>query len=149
MNILGISCFYHDAAAALVCDGKLTAAALEERFTGRKHDPSFPANAIRFCLEKGKNEISQIDAVVFYDKPLVKFDRILSSYLQTAPLSYSAFRKAIPVWLREKLWLPSLIKKELGFGGELYFLEHHLSHAAGAFYSSPFERAAILTIDGV
>ncbi|MCX6829069.1 MAG: carbamoyltransferase [candidate division Zixibacteria bacterium] len=149
MNILGISCFYHDAAAALVVDGALRAAAQEERFTGTKHDPEFPINAIRFCLEKENLDISHIDGIVFYDKPFTKFDRILQSYFQTVPKSYPAFRKAIPVWLRRKLWLPSIIKKELQYKGPIYFVEHHLSHAAGTYYTSPFERAAILTIDGV
>ena len=149
MNILGISCFYHDSAASLVKDGLLAAAALEERFTGVKHDSDFPTNAVSFCLEKEGLTIDDIDYIVFYDKPFTKFDRILNSYLQTVPVSYPAFRKAIPVWLRQKLWLPQIIKKELGFQGKLLFVEHHLSHAAGTYYCSPFEKAAILTIDGV
>jgi len=149
MQILGISCFYHDAAAALVTDGIISAAAQEERFTGRKHDADFPVNAINFCLEKGGLAIEDIDTIVFYDKPFTKFDRILNGYLATAPKSYQAFRKAVPVWLREKLWLPHRIHKELHFQGNILFVEHHLSHAAGAFFSSPFQRAAILTIDGV
>lgn len=149
MNILGISCFYHDSAAALVTDGCLVAAAAEERFTGIKHDAEFPAAAIQYCLEKAGLSIAEIDRIVFYDKPFTKFDRILNSYLRTAPRSYAAFRKAIPVWLRQKLWLPQTIKKELGYDGPVLFIEHHLSHAAGTYFSSPFERAAILTIDGV
>jgi carbamoyltransferase len=149
MNILGISCFYHDSAAALVSDGLLIAAALEERFTGRKHDSEFPIKAIKFCLEKEHLKIQDIDCIVFYDKPFTKFDRILNSYIQTAPKSYAAFRKAIPVWLKQKLWLPSIIKKELHYNGPIYFLEHHLSHASGAFFTSPFDSAAVLTIDGV
>ncbi|UCD94242.1 MAG: carbamoyltransferase [Candidatus Zixiibacteriota bacterium] len=149
MNILGISCFYHDSAASLVRDGLLAAAVLEERFTGVKHDSDFPSNAVNFCLEKEGLRIDDIDYIVFYDKPFTKFDRILNSYLQTAPVSYPAFRKAIPVWLRQKLWLPQIIRKELGFQGELLFVEHHLSHAAGTYYCSPFDKAAILTIDGV
>ena len=149
VNILGISAFYHDSAAALVKDGILTAAALEERFTGIKHDSEFPTNSAMFCLEKGNLGIDEIDYVVFYDKPLLKFDRILNSYLQTVPGSYPAFRKAMPVWLRRKLWLPQIIKKNLGFGGKTLFVEHHLSHAAGTYYCSPFEKAAILTVDGV
>jgi carbamoyltransferase len=149
MNILGISCFYHDSAAALVKDGLLAAAALEERFTGTKHDSDFPTNAVSSCLEKERLAIDDIDYVVFYDKPFTKFDRILNSYLQTVPVSYPAFRKAIPIWLRQKLWIPQIVRKELGFEGKLLFIEHHLSHAAGTYYCSPFERAAILTVDGV
>ncbi len=149
MNILGISCFYHDSAAALVTDGVLIAAAMEERFTGIKHDPSFPKISINFCLESVNKGISDIDAVVFYEKPWIKFDRILSSYMQTAPLSYGAFLMAVPLWLKEKLWIPNLIKKETGFKGTIYFTEHHQAHAAGAFFSSPYQSAAILTIDGV
>lgn len=149
MNILGVSCFYHDSAAALIQDGIITAAAAEERFSGKKHDADFPGDAIAFCLEKAGLGIEEIDYITFYDKPLLKFDRILSSYLQTAPKSYGAFRKAIPIWLREKIWLPQTIKKELGYDGEILFTEHHQAHAAGAFFSSPFEQAAILTIDGV
>jgi carbamoyltransferase len=149
MNTLGISCFYHDSAAALVSDGRLKAAAQEERFTGIKHDSSFPINAVAFCLKKENLSIESIDHIVFYDKPFTKFDRILQSYLATVPISYLAFRKAIPIWLKEKLWLPSIIKKELHYNGPIYFIDHHLSHAAGAYYTSPFEKAAILTIDGV
>ncbi len=149
MNILGISCFYHDSAAALVQDGRIMAAAPEERFTGVKHDPAFSLNAARFCLNNAGLNIEDINHVVFYDKPFLKFDRIISGYLQTAPFSYAAFRKAIPLWLKEKIWLPQIIKKELGFTGEVLFLEHHLSHAAGVYYSSPFDRAAVLTVDGV
>ncbi|MEW6014526.1 MAG: carbamoyltransferase N-terminal domain-containing protein [Candidatus Zixiibacteriota bacterium] len=149
MNILGISCFYHDSAAALVSDGVLIAAAMEERFTGIKHDPSFPKNSISFCLESLNKGMLEIDAVVFYEKPWSKFDRILSSYMQTAPFSYTAFRKAVPLWLKERLWIPNLIRKETGFKGAIYFTEHHQAHAAGAFFSSPFKSAALLTIDGV
>jgi len=149
MFILGISCFYHDSAAALVRNGTVITGAAEERFSGIKHDSGFPHGAISFCLEKAGIDISQIDYIVFYDKPFTKFDRILSSYLQTVPRSYPAFRKAIPLWLREKLWLPQIIKKELNYDGEILFVDHHLSHAAGAYYSSSFEQAAILTVDGV
>lgn len=149
MNILGISCFYHDAAAALAIDGVPVAGAQEERFTGCKHDADFPIHAINFCLEKGGLKIEDIDAVFFYDKPFLKFDRILNGYLQTVPLSYPAFRLAIPVWLREKLWTPHVIKSKLHYHGDIYFIEHHLSHAAGSYYTSPFDRAAILTVDGV
>lgn len=149
MKILGISCFYHDAAAALVIDGRLEAAALEERFTGIKHDADLPRHAIDFCLSKASLNITDLDFIVFYDKPFTKFDRILAGYIQTVPRSYLAFRKAVPVWLREKLWLPQILRKELGFNGKVLFTEHHLSHAAGAYYCSPFDHAAILTIDGV
>ncbi len=149
MHILGISCFYHDAAAALIKDGGVVAGAAEERFTGKKHDPDFPINAIRFCIEKTGIAVNDLDYIVFYDKPLVKFDRILSSYMQTAPRSYAAFRRAVPLWLREKLWIPQLIKKKLGYEGKILFTEHHFSHAAGTYLSSPFNHAAILTVDGV
>ncbi len=149
MNILGISCYYHDSAAALVKDGWLVAAAAEERFTGTKHDSGFPNGAVNFCLEKADLSIDEIDCIVFYDKPFTKFDRILNSYLQTAPISYAAFRKAMPVWLREKLWLPQTIRKKLNYEKDVFFIEHHLSHAAGAYYCSPFEKAAVLTVDGV
>lgn len=149
MHILGISCFYHDSAAALVRNGEIVAAAAEERFSGIKHDSGFPNKAVAFCLEKAGIDIAGLDYIVFYDKPFTKFDRILSSYLQTIPRSYPAFRKAIPLWLKEKLWLPHIIKKELHYDGKILFVDHHLSHAAGAYYSSPYEKAAILTIDGV
>ncbi len=149
MHILGISCFYHDAASALVSDGVLTAAVQEERFTGKKHDADFPINAIEFCLDKAGMAVDDLDAVVFYDKPFTKFDRILNGYLATVPKSYQAFRKAVPLWLREKLWLPHRIHKDLHFHGDILFVEHHLSHAAGTFFSSPFKQAAILTVDGV
>ncbi|MEW5922529.1 MAG: carbamoyltransferase [Candidatus Zixiibacteriota bacterium] len=149
MKILGISCFYHDAAAALVIDGNLAAAALEERFTGIKHDADLPRNAIDFCLNKASATIDDLDYIIFYDKPFTKFDRILAGYIQTVPGSYPAFRKAVPVWLRKKLWLPQILKREFGFQGKVLFIEHHLSHAAGAYFSSPFDHAAILTIDGV
>lgn len=149
MKILGISCFYHDAAAALVIDGNLTAAAQEERFTGIKHDAALPRKAIGFCLDKAGMAINDLDYIIFYDKPFTKFDRILRGYMQAVPRSYRAFRKAIPVWLREKLWLPQILKKELNYHGKTLYIEHHLSHAAGAYFSSPFDHAAILTIDGV
>ncbi len=149
MNILGISCFYHDSAAALVTDGVPVAAAQEERFTGHKHDADFPVNAINFCLEKSGLTTDDIDAVFFYDKPFLKFDRILNGYLQTVPMSYRAFRTAVPVWLRQKLWTPHIIRSKLNYHGDIYFIEHHLSHAAGSYYSSPFDKAALLTIDGV
>lgn len=149
MVILGISCFYHDAAAALVRDGMLIAAAQEERFTRRRHDQNFPIHAIRYCLEEAGLGPDQIDHVVFYDKPFLKFERILSTYVATFPRSYASFLKALPVWLKEKMWIPQTIKKDLSYDGSVLFTEHHVSHAASAFLVSPFEEAAILTIDGV
>lgn len=149
MNILGLSCFYHDSAACLLRDGHIVAAASEERFTRKKHDADFPANAIRYCLEEGRVKSSDLDYVGFYDKPLLKFERILATYLSTFPRSYLAFMKAVPVWLREKLWTKDRIKRELSYNGEILFAEHHESHAASAFLVSPFEEAAILTVDGV
>jgi carbamoyltransferase len=149
MNVLGISCFYHDSAACLIRDGEIVAAASEERFTRKKHDSSFPANAVRYCLEEGSIETSDLDYVGFYDKPLLKFERIISSYIATFPRSYRAFIKAVPVWLREKLWTKDLIARELDYKGEILFAEHHQSHAASAFLVSPFDEAAILTVDGV
>jgi carbamoyltransferase len=149
MNILGLSCFYHDSAACLVRDGEIVAAASEERFTRKKHDAGFPANAIRYCLEEGGLKSNDLDYVGFYDKPLLKFERILTTYLSTFPRSYLAFMKAVPVWLREKLWTKDRIARELGYKGEILFAEHHESHAASAFLVSPFEQAAILTVDGV
>ncbi len=149
MKILGISCFYHDAAAALVVDGQLLAAASEERFSRIKQDPEFPISAIKFCLEKAGTEAAELDYVVFYDKPFTKFDRILSGYMATPFRSFKSFRMAMPVWLRQKLWISSIIDKELDYKGEILYLPHHLSHAAGAFFGSPFEKSAILTVDGV
>jgi carbamoyltransferase len=149
VNILGISCYYHDAAAALVRDGVIIAAAQEERFTRKKHDFSFPTHAIAYCLQAGGVAPANLDYVVFYDKPLVKFERIIETYLATAPRGIRSFMMALPLWLKEKLWIPSQIRAELGFEGPLLFTEHHESHAASAFYPSPFERAAFLTMDGV
>jgi carbamoyltransferase len=157
LKILGISALYHDAAAALVVDGQIVAAAQEERFTRKKHDASFPANAIRFCLEYGGVSREALDHVAFYDKPFLKFERLLETYLAFAPRGFTSFRQALPLWLKEKLFQKSLIVKELEAGvgdavdwrGKLLFSEHHLSHAASAFYPSPFERAAVLTMDGV
>jgi carbamoyltransferase len=149
VNILGISCFYHDAAAALLCDGRLIAAAHEERFTRKRHDPDLPVEAAKYCLEEARLGIEDIDYVAFYDKPFVKFERILTTYLSTFPRSLPSFTKAIPVWLKEKLWVPNAIREQLGFEGEVLFAEHHQSHAASAFLPSPFEEAAILTCDGV
>jgi carbamoyltransferase len=149
MNILGISAFYHDSAAALVIDGEITAAAQEERFSRKKHDHRFPTNAINYCLEEAKLSIDDIDYVAFYDKPFLKFERILETYLTFAPKGISSFIKAIPLWIKEKLWIKETIKSELKFNGTILFPEHHQSHAASAFYPSPFEDAAFITFDGV
>ncbi|MBF0273897.1 MAG: carbamoyltransferase [Nitrospinae bacterium] len=149
MNILGISAYYHDSAAALIQDGKLIAAAQEERFTRIKHDHSFPINACNFCLETAGIEVSDIDYLVFYDKPFIKFERILSTYIATFPYSFPSFVKAIPLWLHEKLWLPQDMKKKLGYEGEVLFTEHHQSHAGSSYLVSPWDEAAILTTDGV
>ncbi|HUL44652.1 MAG TPA: carbamoyltransferase [Bacteroidota bacterium] len=149
MNILGISCYYHDSAAALVQDGKLISAAHEERFTRKRHDPDFPEHAIEYCLREGKISISDLDYIGFYDKPMTKFDRILQTYLATWPRSFPSFFKAMPVWLNEKMWTPQTIRKKLEYEGPILFSEHHVSHAASAFLVSPFEEAAILTLDGV
>lgn len=154
--IVGISAFYHDSAAAILVDGKLIAAAQEERFTRIKHTEAFPENAIRFCLEEAGLSIDELDAVVFYDKPLLKFERLLQTYYAFAPKGLISFLKAMPVWLNEKLFLRKKIKEGLAKVGnydkrklKMLFTEHHLSHAASAFYPSPFEEAAVLTIDGV
>jgi len=149
VKILGLSCFYHDSAAALLVDGKLVAAAHEERFTRIRHDPALPEEAVRYCLEEAGISIEDIDYVVFYDKPFVKFERILMTYIATFPKSLRSFTKSIPVWLKEKLWVPNVIQDKLGYEGEVLFAEHHQSHAASAFLPSPFEEAAILTCDGV
>jgi len=166
VSILGVSAFYHDSAACLVVDGDIVAAAQEERFTRLKHDHNFPRNAARYCLSEAKLSAADLDYVGFYDKPLLKFDRLLETYLDYAPSGFSSFLKALPLWMSEKLWMPDLIRTELAkAGGEdderaakklgkkfqwkLLFGDHHESHAASAFYPSPFEEAAILTIDGV
>ncbi len=149
MNILGISAFYHDSAACLVRDGDIVAAAQEERFTRRKHDYSFPKNAIHFCLEESGLQSKDLDFVAFYDKPFIKFERILQTYLEYAPLGIKSFIKAIPLWIKQKLWMKDLIKRALDFNGKIIFPEHHESHAASAFFPSPFQEAAFLTMDGV
>ena len=154
MNIIGISAFYHDSAACLLQDGKITAAAQEERFTRIKHDSDFPFNAVRYCLAEGSIAPESLDAVAFYDKPILKFGRILETSMNVAPRGFLPFIKAVPVWMRQKLWTPMIIEsnfQKLGFpkNYEIYFPEHHESHAASAFYPSPFEEAAILTVDGV
>jgi carbamoyltransferase len=149
MNILGISAFYHDSAACLVRDGDIVAAAQEERFTRKKHDFSFPLNAIDYCLEAGKIKSESLDFIAFYDKPFVKFERILETYLAFAPHGIQSFVMAIPLWIKQKLWMKEFIKKQLGYEGGIIFPEHHESHAASAFFASPFAQAAFLTIDGV
>ncbi|HAZ07239.1 MAG TPA: hypothetical protein DCZ01_01675 [Elusimicrobia bacterium] len=149
MNILGLSAFYHDSAAALVRDGRVAAAAQEERFTRRRHDASFPIRAVEYCLRESGIGPGDIDLVVFYDKPLLKFERILHTYLAYAPRGLSSFAMAMPLWLKDKLWTKDLIRDALGYQGEILFTEHHESHAASAFYPSPFQEAAILTMDGV
>jgi carbamoyltransferase len=149
MNVLGISSFYHDAAACLIRDGVVVAAASEERFTRKKHDESFPRQAIEYCLSEGKLLVDDLDCVGFYEKPFVKFKRILFSQLATFPRSYASFLRAIPSWLHQKLAIPALIAEELQYDGPVYMIEHHLSHAASAFLVSPFREAALLTVDGV
>jgi len=149
VNILGISCFYHDAAAAIIRDGQIVAAAQEERFTRLKHDAEFPVHAINYCLRQAGISVGDLDYVGFYDKPFIKFERLLYTYLATFPKSLPSFLKAMPVWLKDKLWIPQLIRSELDYDGPILFSEHHQSHAASAFLVSPFQEAAILTIDGV
>ena len=149
MNILGLSAFYHDSAACLVCDGEIVAAAQEERFTRKKHDFNFPTNAVNYCLQAGNIAASKLDYVAFYDKPFIKFERLLVTYLAYAPRGLKSFIMAMPLWLKSKLWMKEYIKNELGFEGKIIFPEHHESHAASAFYPSPYQEAAILTIDGV
>lgn len=149
MNVLGISCFYHDAAACLIVDGRIVAAAEEERFSRRKHDSGFPAQAARYCLQIGQVAVQDLDHVIFYEKPLLKFERILSTYAATFPRSRGPFVRAMRAWLADKLWIRSRIAKHLGYRGETLFAEHHLSHAASAYYPSPFDDAAVLTADGV
>ncbi len=149
MKILGISAYYHDSAAALLVDGLPVAAAQEERFSRIKNDPAFPQQAIDYCLQQAGLTSADLDAVVFYDKPVVKFERLLNSFLARAPKGYQLFVQALPSWFREKLWIPSKLRKALPGCREYLFASHHQSHAAAAFYPSPFERAAILTVDGV
>jgi carbamoyltransferase len=166
VSILGVSAFYHDSAACLVVDGDIVAAAQEERFSRIKHDHRFPVNASRYCLSEANLNVSDLDFVAFYDKPLLKFDRLLETYLDYSPSGFSSFIKSMPLWMREKLWMPDLIRTELAkvagaederdakklgkrFEWKLLFGDHHESHAASAFYPSPFEKAAILTADGV
>ena len=151
INILGISAYYHDSAAALLVDGKIVAAAQEERFTRKKHDKEFPSNAINYCLFEAGLDISDLDHVVFYEKPFLHFERLLETYLGIAPTGFSSFLKAIPQWIHQKLYLPSEFKKKLNgeYPNAFAFTSHHESHAASAFFPSPFKEAAILTLDGV
>lgn len=147
--ILGISAYYHDSAAAILVDGDIVAAASEERFTRRKADASFPHHAIGFCLETANCTIDDVDYIIFYENPVIKFERLIKTIYLTAPRSLSVFLAAMPKWLTENLWLERVIRKELGTKKDIFFCEHHMSHAASAFYPSPFDSAAILTIDGV
>ncbi len=156
MRVLGLSAFYHDSAAALIEDGRIVAAAQEERFTRKKHDAGFPANAIGFCLDRAGVGLDGIDGVAFYDKPFLKFERLLETYVACAPRGFTQFRMALPVWLREKLFQKNLLRREFkafardhDWSGPLLFAEHHQSHAASAFFPSPFQEAAVLTMDGV
>jgi len=152
MNILGISAYYHDSAAALVRDGTILAAAQEERFSRKKHDAGFPVHAVEFCLRQGGIGVEDLDYVVFYEKPLRKFERLLETYMAFAPAGFSSFSKALPVWLKDKLFIAGDLRKRLGgkkLKAQLVFTEHHESHGASAFYPSPFEEAAVLTVDGV
>lgn len=149
INILGISAFYHDSAACLIKDGAIVAAAQEERFSRKKHDHNFPKYAVMYCLDEAKLSVEQLDQVVFYDKPIVTFERLLMTYLSIAPKGLRSWLEAMPLWLGKKLHIPKIIKKELGYDQSILFTEHHEAHAASAFYPSPFKEAAILTIDGV
>ena len=155
-SVLGISAFYHDSAAALLIDGKIIAAAQEERFTRVKHDSSYPFNAVEFVLKYSNLKLNQIDHIVFYEKPFLKFERLLETYVAFAPRGFRSFSSSMPIWLREKLFQKKLLLNELkqhdkDFSGDsrIFFSEHHLSHAASAFYPSPFDEAIILTADGV
>ena len=149
MYVLGISSYYHDSAASILKDGKIIAAAQEERFTRKKHDQNFPINAIKYCLKEADISSDNLDIVAFYDKPFLKFERILETYLSYAPKGITSFLKAMPLWIKKKLWIKTLIQDEIGFKGKILFPEHHISHAASAFYASPFQDAAFLTMDGV
>jgi carbamoyltransferase len=156
MRILGISAYYHDSAAAVIVDGRIVAAVQEERFTRRKHDASFPRNALAYCLKRAGCSLGELDAIAFYDKPFLKFERLLETYLSFAPVGFSSFRKAMPLWLREKLFQKDLLLRELQkINGDsidskkILFSEHHFAHAASAYFPSPFDNAAVLTMDGV
>ncbi len=156
MKVLGISAFYHDSAAALIVDGEIVAAVQEERFTRKKHDPSFPKHALEYCLEAGGISLGEVDYIVFYDKPLLKFERLLETYLAYAPKGFASFRMSMPIWIKDKLFQKQQLRKTfkeydstIDWDEKLLFSEHHLSHAASAFYPSPFEKALVLTMDGV
>ena len=150
-RILGISAYYHDSAAALIVDGEVIAAAQEERFTRKKHDSSFPSHAVEYCLREGRITPEAVDYVVFYEKPLLKFDRLLETFVASAPAGLRSFMMAMPAWLKQKLHLPREIKRALhgAYRKRVVFPTHHESHAASAFFPSPFDEAAILTLDGV
>ena len=139
VRILEISCYYHDAAAALLEDGVLVAAAKEERFTRKKHDSDFPENAVKFCLDRAKITGKDLDFVVFYEKPFVKFERLLETYLAFAPKGFRSFASAMPLWIKKKLWIKELIRDELKYNGKIIFPEHHESHAVSVFFPSPFQ----------
>jgi len=149
MNILGISAYYHDSAACLLRDGEIVAAGQEERWSRKKHDHRFPSQAAAYCLRQAGLTAGDLDLVAFYDKPFIKFERLLETYLDYAPVGLSSFLLAMPLWIKQKLWLPDVIKKEVGYEGKIIFPEHHQSHAAAAFFVSPFSQAAFLTLDGV
>ena len=150
MHILGVSAYYHDSAACLLKDGEIVAAAQENVFTRKKHDYAFPKNAVNYCIREAGINVSELDYVVFYDKPFVKFERILETYLAYTPQGIKSFIKAMPLWIRQKLWIPDIIEKELNYKGKVLFSGHHESHAASGFFSRLlFEQAAFLTIDGV
>jgi carbamoyltransferase len=149
MYTLGISCFYHDASAALLKDGVVVAAAEEERFTRKKHDSSFPVNAVEFCLKSQGISINDVSYIGFYEKPFLKFERVLSQHLEMFPFTLKTFLSSVPSWINEKLRIPRLVRKKLKYSGDILFVEHHLAHAASAFLVSPFQKAAIVTVDGV
>ena len=149
MYMLSVSCYYHDSSAALLKDGVIVAAAEEERFKRKKHDTSFPINAAKYCLESQNITINEIDYMGFYEKPLLKFERMLSQHLQMFPFSLKTFLSSMPSWINEKLRVLRAIRKKLKYKGDVLFIEHHLAHAASTFLVSPFEKAAILTVDGV
>lgn len=149
MYILGISCYYHDSAAALLHDGRLLAATQEERFTRKKHDAEFPHHAIAYCLKEAGISVAELDAITFYDKPFLKFERILETYLGTVPRGIRSAWKALPIWIKKKLWISELLREELQYDGRLLYTEHHESHAGSAFFPSPFDEATVLTMDGV
>jgi len=149
MNILGVSCFYHDSAACLIKDGIVVAAAQEERFSRKKHDAGFPLEALKYCLKEGNITLDDVNYIAFYEKPILKFERLLYQHLEMFPRSFPSFFKAIPNWMIEKLRIHSIMKKKLKYKGPILFIEHHMAHAASAFLVSPFKKAAILTVDGV